>query len=153
MSKGRAVPAYPADTRRIQEQLRRLKAAYFAGDPDLDDRAYQRQRQALEAQLRPIDVEAARTLDVARALELLRTMGDVLAVATAAEQRAIIQQLIAAVWVKPGEVVAVKTQPAWAAIYDAAAYKVGKATSAGLEAALTTWDPLPPHWQTWQSAA
>ena len=66
---------------------------------------------------------------------------------------ALAHQLIAAAWVKPGEVIAVKTQPAWAALYDAAAYKVGTATSAGLEAALTTWDALPARWQAWQAAA
>ena len=149
----RAPTRAPADTRRIQEQLRRLKAAYFAGDPDLDDRTYQRQRQALEAQLRPAEVPTSSALNVARAIELLSSMANVITVATAAERRAIIQQLVAAVWVKPGEVVAVKTQPAWAALYDAAAYEVGKATSAGLESALATWDALPAHWQAWQVAA
>lgn len=149
----RAPARAPADTRRIQEQLRRLKAAYFAGDPDLDDRTYQRQRQALEAQLRPAEMPAASTLDVARAIELLSSMASVIAVATEAERRAIIQQLVAAVWVKPGEVVAIKTQPAWAALYDATAYKVGEATSAGLESALPICDAFPARWLAWQAAA
>lgn len=96
---------------------------------------------------------AAPDLDVARALELLSSMASVIAVANAVERRAIVHQLIAAAWVKPGEVIAVKTQPAWAALYDAAAYKVGTATSAGLEAALTTWDAFPARWLTWQAAA
>ena len=74
---------------------------------------------------------AAPDLDVARALELLSSMASVIAVANAVERRAIVHQLIAAAWVKPGEVIAVKTQPAWAALYDAAAYKVGTATPAG----------------------
>lgn len=96
---------------------------------------------------------AASTLDVARAIELLSSMASVIAVATEAERRAIVHQLVAAVWVKPGEVIAVKTQPAWAALYDAAAYEVGKATSAGLEPVCATWDALPARWLDWQAAA
>ena len=66
-------------------------------------------------------LERQRDKTAARAIELLSSMASVIAVATEAERRAIIQQLVAAVWVKPGEVVAIKTQPAWAALYDATA--------------------------------
>lgn len=143
----------PSDQSRVREQLRRLRALYLAGDPDLDDGTYQRRRAALEAQLRPSETPGAQLLDLDKAVALLRNMTEVLAVATPHEQRTVVQQLMTAVWIRPGEVVAVQTTPAWSALYDAAASQVGEAISAGLEPSPPTWDALPPRWVAWQVAA
>lgn len=142
-------PPAATDTAKIKEQLRRLKAMYLAGDADLDDLSYHRQRTALEAQLIDQSPQPVAALDTSAVLALLSSMASIIAVATPAEQRAIVQQLFSAVWIKPGEVEAVDTTPTWGKMYDC----VSGAISAGLDTALDTSDAMPPRWKQFRIAA
>lgn len=116
---------------RTREQLRRLRNAYLAGDPELTDAVYTRRKIALEQTLREQEPQADAQIDPIKAAEVLSSMASVLDVATPEEQRAIVHHLIDAVWARPHEIIAIRTRPAWQALYTAC--NVGDTISAGLE--------------------
>jgi hypothetical protein len=91
------------DRARITRQLERLRAAYLAGDEDLSDAVYFRERdrlmKLLSAQPEPLHL----SFDVVAAVERLATFGTVMDTATPLQRRTIMQELFRFVWLeKPG---------------------------------------------------
>jgi site-specific DNA recombinase len=98
-----ATPA-AVDHERIKRQLARLKSAYLAGDEELSDEVYFRERDRLSRQLgTAIAPPPRQALDVQAAITLLSDMPTLLSAANHEEQRAILQQVFSRLWVeKPG---------------------------------------------------
>jgi site-specific DNA recombinase len=125
-----------ADPRLVQEQLRRLRAAYLAGDEAIDDVTYARERARLEQLLEPSEPVAQRVLDLNRAVETLGNVPCLLAGASVEQQRGLIQQIFQTLWLEPIAVTAIQATPNYALLVDAVAEQhVGGTTSTGLEPA------------------
>jgi site-specific DNA recombinase len=142
------------DARRIQEQLRRLRAAYLAGDTELDDLTYTRERLRLTALLSDAPPPPVQVLDVTRALSLLSDMSRLIDTASTDERRGLVQQVVRQIWLADGAISGWTPAPNYALLVEAVATEgsaVDLATSAGLGNALSTTTPpsiplIAPRW-------
>lgn len=133
-------PASPQhiDVGRVREQLRRLRAAYLAGDPDLNDQLYARERDRLSKLLATERPAVVRVLDVEKAISFLGNMPALINAATYTEQRALIQQVIKQVWLTREGIAGWEPAPNYRLLVEVVAAQVGGTTSAGLHPAPST---------------
>jgi DNA invertase Pin-like site-specific DNA recombinase len=129
------------DAARIREQLRRLRAAYLAGDPDLTDVIYTRERERLARLLTSEPAPPVRVLDVERAAQLLSDMPGLIEAATTDERRSLVQQVIRQIWLADGAIAGWEPAPNYVLLVEAVAGAVDLVTSTGIQAALFTLVP------------
>jgi hypothetical protein len=123
-----------ADPRLVREQLRRLRAAYLAGDDEIDDVTYARERARLDHLLEPSRPVSQHMLDLHRAAETLGNMRSLLEAASVEQQRGLVQQIFQTLWLEPIAVTAIQATPNYALLVDAVAEQyVGGMTSTGLD--------------------
>jgi site-specific DNA recombinase len=110
-----------ADHERVRRQLQRLKAAYLAGDEELSDEVYFRERDRLSRLLGASTPAPRQTLDVQAALALLGDMPALLATATMEQQRAIVQQVFQQLWIEKPLIKAIASTGTFAMLVEAMA--------------------------------
>lgn len=138
-------PSRSHDRGLAEEQLRRLRIAYRAGDPDLTDDIYLRETARLEALLADEPAPVRRAMDVEKALRLLRSVPALLAEANESKHRALVQTVFQTIWTADGVVIAIQPAPAYCLLVD-----VLRVTPTGEKAAPVT---LPPRWTAFKVAA
>lgn len=109
------------DRARIQEQLRRLKTAYLAGDPDVTDTIYAAERARLEAQLVAVSPAERREFDYERAMQVLNGAAELYDTSTGPEQRALVHGIFGGIWLSRSGIVAIQPKPAYALLVEARA--------------------------------
>lgn len=140
------------DRRRIEEQLRRLRVAYRSGDPDLTDTVYLAEKHRLEAMLNDAPATPRAYVDVNRAMRYLSDLPLLLTMATSiAQQRAVVQPIFSAVWMRANTIVAVRPTINYALMVETIARnRVVTATLAGVEVSVSTF---PERWKAWKVPA
>ncbi len=130
----------------VQRQLTRLKAAYLAGDEDLTDDVYFRERERLAKLLHEQPAAPSLSLNVAAALDLLSNISEVITTVQLPEQRAIVQQVIKTIWIEKGAIRAFTPTRHCVALVEALAVgdTVGEGCLTGFETTLPT--AIPPRW-------
>jgi hypothetical protein len=91
---------------------------------------YLRKREQLQRQIARSSSTPTRLFDVERAIELLSNLPALLDAATPAQQRALIRQIIARVWIEKLAVAAIEPTASYTILMEV---QVSMATSAGLE--------------------
>lgn len=129
------------DAEQARERLRRLHRAYVAGG--MDDAEYDTERRRLEALLVEAPAPAAVGVDLARAAEVLRTMGALYDAASTPERRSILLGLMDALWLRGPEIVAWKPKAAYAILVEAQAAN----GEIRLRVDLGPNFPMPPRWR------
>ncbi len=133
------------DRARLQRQLERLRVAYLAGDEDLDDAVYFRERDRLNKLLAAQPEPPQYHMDIATALDRLATFGGVLDGATPLQRRTIVQELFRTVWLEKPGITAIAPSRPFADLIEAMMVCGGCPT--GLSAPLPT---IPPRWAAFQ---
>lgn len=135
----------------IQRQLNRLKAAYLAGDEDLTDDVYFRERERLTKLLNAQPATPTPSLGVAAALDMLSTISTAITAVQLPEQRAIVQQVFKIIWIEKGAITAFLPTRHCIALVEALAEgrTVGSGCLTGFEGTLPT--VFPPRWGAFQT--
>ncbi len=133
-------------TQSIQEQLRRLKRAYLAGDTDLTDEIYFRERDRLSRLLTEQPAPPYKILDVTKALDILSDISRLISEANQEQQRGLVQQIFRRIWLNKNGLVAIEPAGNYKLLMEAS--RVVTATSTGLSPADTTYHL--PIWQNYQ---
>jgi site-specific DNA recombinase len=118
------------DARTVRQQLNRLRDLYEFGH--FGKAEYLQRRATLERQLPRPGAQREPGLDVEKAMQLLSDMPKLLDAVTPSQQRALLQQVVSAVWLEKYAVVAIRPTANYVLIVEAMG-KVVAATSAGLE--------------------
>lgn len=99
-------PVVTVDRAAVTGQINRLKRLFELGD--LSEAEYVAKRAALRRQLEAAPASTAIALDAEKALEFLNDLGGLLTAAAPEQQRAIVQQIIAQVWMTKDAVAAIR---------------------------------------------